>query len=160
MEFLSSTGMSFRTRLPSNSLKAETRCLEIRSPTAYSGGTRASWRDFSNSAALLTYAAMPFEGDRFIVSVFRRCEIQPSFGRLEIHQSPWHNGCLEYCAAFFALRSKDSFAPSELRAFLLPIPRVPPSLHPGLSSYTPSAFSTFSCSCRFRSAFAILCTSQ
>jgi hypothetical protein len=109
---------------------------------------------FSNSAALLTYAAMPFEGDRFIVSVFGRCEIQPSFGRLEIQQSPWHNGCLEYCAVFFALRSKDSFAPSELRVFLLLIPRVPPSLHPGLSSCTPSAFSTFSCSRRFRSAFA------
>jgi predicted SnoaL-like aldol condensation-catalyzing enzyme len=32
-----STGMSFRTRLPRNSPKAETRCLETRSQTAYSG---------------------------------------------------------------------------------------------------------------------------
>jgi hypothetical protein len=30
------------------------------------------------------------------------------------------------------------------------IPRVPPSLHPGLSSCTPSAFSTFPCFCRFQ----------
>src|SRR5258707_1199504 len=59
---------------------------------------------------------------------------------------------LEYRAAFIALRSKDSFAPSELRAFLRPIPRVPPSLHPGLSSCTPPAFSTFPCSYRFQPA--------
>ena len=44
------------------------------------------------------------------------------------------------CAAFIALRWTDSFAPPELRAFLLPIPRVPPSLHPGLSSCTPFDF--------------------
>jgi hypothetical protein len=30
------------------------------------------------------------------------------------------------------------------------VPRVPPSLHPGLSSCTPSAFSTFPCFCRFQ----------
>jgi hypothetical protein len=38
---------------------------------------------------------------------------------------------IEYRGALIALRSTDSFAPLELRAFLLPIPRVPPSLQPG-----------------------------